>query len=128
MSESDVTLACLPPGGIGQCQFSYAQPMVTGCCVCCPESSETLLADMREIGPTRFLATPRVLEALLAQVATRLEGAGGLNWALYRKSIAIGRRAGARAAAGDALSLGDRLISLACDILFCGPLDRKSVV
>src|SRR3546814_20051898 len=77
---------------------------------------------MREIGPTRFLATPRVLEALLAQVATRLEGAGGLNWALYRKSIAIGRRAGARAAAGDALSLGDRLISLACDILICGPL------
>src|SRR3546814_12843134 len=76
MSDSDVTLACLPPGWIGQCQFSYAQPMVTGCCVCCPESSETLLADMREIGPTRFLATPRVLEALLAQVATRLEGAG----------------------------------------------------
>ncbi len=122
MSDSDVTLACLPPGWIGQSQFSYAQPMVTGYCVCCPESSETLLADMREIGPTRFLATPRALESMLAQVATRLEGAGRFNWALYRKSIALGRGAGARAAAGKSPSLGDRLASLACDIFMCGPL------
>lgn len=118
MSDSDVTLACLPPGWIGQSQFSYAQPMVTGYCVCCPESSETLLADMREIGPTRFLATPRVLEALLAQVATRLEGSGRLNWALYRQSIALGQRVGA----GKAASLADRLASLVYDVLIHGPL------
>ena len=58
--------------------------MVVGYCVCCPESSETMLADMREMGPTYFLATPRVLEALLTQVSMRMEDAGGFNQGLYR--------------------------------------------
>ena len=96
LSDADVAMAYLPPGWIGQNLFSYVQPMVAGYSVCCPESSETLLADMREIGPTRFLATPRVLEALLAQVATRLEAAGRFNRSLYRQSVALGRRVGAR--------------------------------
>ena len=67
-------MAYLPPGWIGQNLFSYVQPMVVGYCVCCPESSETMLADMREMGPTYFLATPRVLEALLTQVLSEV------NW------------------------------------------------
>ena len=77
-------MAYLPPGWIGQNLFGYVQPMVVGYCVCCPESSETMLADMREMGPTYFLATPRVLEALLTQVSMRMEDSGGFNQRLYR--------------------------------------------
>ena len=88
----------LPPGWIGQNLFSYVQPMVVGYCVCCPESSETMLADMREMGPTYFLATPRVLEALLTQVSMRMEDAGGFNRRLYRAGMA--RRSASHAHAG----------------------------
>jgi len=122
LKDSDVAMAYLPPGWIGQALFSYVQPMVVGYCVCCPESSETMLADMREMGPTYFLAPPRVLEALLTQVAMRVEDAGGFNQALYRRCMALARRVGARILSGEPLPLGDRLAYWACDLLIYGPL------
>lgn len=118
MSDSDVVMAYLPPGWIGQNLFGYVQPMVVGYCVCCPESSETMLADMREIGPTYFLATPRVLEALLTQVTIRLEETGGFNEALFRRGV----EAAQRIRAGHAPSLADRLIAVACDFMIYSPL------
>ena len=103
--------------------FSYAQPMVVGYCVCCPESSETMLADMREMGPTYFLATPRVLEALFTQVSMRMEDAGGFNQRLYRAGMEAGASASsARMLAGEPVSLGDRLATAVCNFLIYGPL------
>src|SRR5262249_21096426 len=93
LTDADVAMAYLPPGWIGQNLFSYVQPMVVGYCVCCPESSETMLADMREMGPTYFLATPRVLETLLTQVSMRMEDTGGFNLRLYRAGMAAAQRA-----------------------------------
>ncbi|HJT14547.1 MAG TPA: AMP-binding protein [Dongiaceae bacterium] len=122
LTDVDVTIAYLPPGWIGQNVCGYVQPMVVGHCVCCPESSETLIADMREIGPTCFLATPRVLEALLTQVSMRLDDAGDFNRALYRRSIAVAQRVGARILARGAVSMLDRLAYLAYDLLIYGPL------
>ena len=122
LKDTDVSMAYLSPGWIGQNLFSYVQPMVVGYCVCCPESSETMLADMREMGPTYFLATPRVLEALLTQVSMRAEDTGGFNQRLYRRSMAVARRVSARIQAGEVVPLGDRLASLIYDVLICGPL------
>jgi long-chain acyl-CoA synthetase len=82
--DEDVALAYLPPGWVAQNLFSYVLPMVVGSCVCCPESSETMVSDMREIGPSVFLASPRVLDALLTQITTRIEDASGLSRGLYR--------------------------------------------
>ena len=111
-------MAYLPPGWIGQNLFSYVQPMVVGYCVCCPKSSETMLADMREMGPTYFLATPRVLEALLTQVSMRMEDTGGFNQRLYRAGMAVAHRIDA----GKSVSLSDRLVAGACNFLIFGPL------
>jgi len=122
LKDTDVAMAYLPPGWIGQSLFGYVQPMVAGYCICCPESSDTMLADMREMGPTYFLATPRVLETLAKQVSLRMEEAGGFNQRLYRRCMAVGRRVAARTLAGEPLSIGDRLESLASDILMRGPL------
>ena len=119
LTDTDVAMAYLPPGWIGQNLFSYVQPMVVGYCVCCPESSETMLADMREMGPTYFLATPRVLEALLTQVSMRMEDTGGFNRRLYRAGMAAAQRV---ACAARRLSLGDRLATAVCDVLIYGPL------
>ena len=122
LTETDVAMAYLPPGWIGQNFFSYAQPMVVGYCVCCPESSETMLSDMREMGPTYFLTTPRVLEALFTQVSMRMEDAGGINQRLYRAGMAAAQRVSARKQAGESVSLGDRLITAVCDFLIFGPV------
>lgn len=122
LNDTDVAMAYLPPGWIGQNLFGYAQPMVVGYCICCPESSDTMLSDMREMGPTYLLATPRVLEALLKQVALRMEETGGFKQWLYRYCMAIGRRISERTLAGEPHSIGDRLASIASDLLIRGPL------
>lgn len=122
LNESDVTMAYLPPGWVGQNLFSYAQPMVVGYCVCCPESSDTLLADMREVGPTYFLATPRVLEAILTQVELRIEDTGGFNRALYARGTEAARRIHARHSAGQSASFADRMTALMCRLLIYGSL------
>ena len=107
LSDADVAMAYLPPGWIGQNLFSYVQPMVVGYCVCCPESSDTMLTDMREMGPTYFLATPRVLEALLTQVSIRMEDAGRLNRRLYRGGMAAAQRVAACTLVGESAPEAD---------------------
>ena len=84
LTPDEEMLAYLPPAWIGQNIFSYAQPYVVGFCVSCPESVETVMADMREIGPTYYFAVPRVLEALLTQVTIRMEDASALKRGMYQ--------------------------------------------
>jgi len=122
LKDTDVAMAYLPPGWIGQNLFGYVQPMVVGYCICCPESSDTMLSDMREMGPTYLLTTPRVLEALLKQVLLRMAETGGFKQRLYRYCMAVGLRVNERRLAGKAVSIGDRLASFASDLLIRGPL------
>ncbi|MET0875852.1 MAG: AMP-binding protein [Tardiphaga sp.] len=122
LTDADVAMAYLPPGWMGQNLFSYVQPMVVGYCVCCPESSDTMLADMREMGPTYFLATPRVLEALFTQVSMRMEDASRLNRSLYRSGMAAAQRIAASTLAGETASLRDRVTRAVSDWLIFGPL------
>ena len=122
LNESDVAVAYLPPAWIGQNIFSYAQPMVVGYCICCPESPETFLSDMREVGPTYFFAPPRVLEALLTQVSIRMEDAGSLKRWLYQRCMALADRVGARITSGQPVPLGDRLAYSVGNLAIYGPL------
>jgi long-chain acyl-CoA synthetase len=122
LSDSDVTVAYLPPAWIGQHVLAYALPMVVGACVCCPESSETVLHDMREMGPSIFLAPPRVLEALLTQVTIRINDTGGVKLRLYTHFLGLANRVGARVLAGESVGFPDRLAYALGDLLIYGPL------
>jgi long-chain acyl-CoA synthetase len=122
LTEDDVVLAFMPPAWIGQNIFSYAQPLVTGYCICCPESTETVTADMREIGPTYYFAPPRVFEALLTQVSVRMEDAGALKRRMYRYFMGVARRVGARIMEGKPVGLADRALYNLGDFLVYAPL------
>ncbi|MGH8708254.1 MAG: AMP-dependent synthetase/ligase, partial [Burkholderiales bacterium] len=122
LGDRDVVLAYLPPAWIGQNIFSYAQPLVTGYCICCPESAETVMTDMREIGPTYYFAPPRVLEALLTQVSIRMEDAGAVKRWLYRKFMNVARRVGGALLDGKPVGLADRLLYRIGDFVVYGPL------
>jgi long-chain acyl-CoA synthetase len=122
LGDADVALAYLPPAWIGQNIFSYAQPFVTGYCICCPESSETVMSDMREIGPTYYFAPPRVLEALLTQVSIRMEDASAFKRALYRYFMDVARRTGGALLDGKPVGLLDRLLYKIGDLIVYGPL------
>jgi long-chain acyl-CoA synthetase len=122
LNDHDVVLAYLPPAWVGQNIFSYAQPFVTGYCVCCPESAETVMTDMREIGPTYYFAPPRVLEALLTQVSIRMEDAGRVKRWLYRYFMDVAQRVGGALLDGKDVGLGDRVLYNLGDFLVYGPL------
>jgi long-chain acyl-CoA synthetase len=122
ITDRDVVLAFMPPAWIGQNIFSYAQPLVAGYCICCPESAETVTNDMREIGPTYYFAPPRVFEALLTQVAVRMDDASALKRAMYRYFMEVARRVGERIMEGKPVSLGERLSYWLGNLLVYGPL------
>ena len=122
LGEEDVILAYLPPAWIGQNIFSCAQALVTGYCICCPEAPETVMSDMREVGPTYYFAPPRVLEALLTQVSIRMDDASALKRWLYRKFMAIAERVGGALLDGERVSAWDRFVYKLGDLLVYGPL------
>ncbi len=122
LGPDDVILAYLPPAWIGQNIFSCAQAYVAGYCICCPESAETVMTDMREIGPTYYFAPPRVLENLLTTVSIRMEDASSLKRWLYRKFMAVAGRVGSAILDGKAVSVADRVLYAAGDFLVYGPL------
>jgi len=122
LTERDVVLAFMPPAWIGQNIFSYAQPLVAGYCICCPESAETVVTDMREIAPSYYFAPPRVFEALLTQVSVRMEDAGALKRWLYRYFMGVAKRVGTRILEGKPVGLLDRLLYNSGDLFVYGPL------
>jgi long-chain acyl-CoA synthetase len=75
LRSDEEVLAYLPMAWVGDHIFSYAQSIVTGFTVNCPESAATVLADMKEIGPTYFFAPPRIFESILTTVMIRIEDA-----------------------------------------------------
>ena len=60
---------------VGDHMLSYAQAIVAGFTINCPESADTVLHDLKEIGPTYFFAPPRIWENLLTSVMIRIEDA-----------------------------------------------------
>ena len=122
LSDADVVLAYLPPAWIGQNIFSYAQPFVTGYCICCPESAETVMSDMREIGPTYYFAPPRVLEALLTQVSIRIQDLWWGGRKAYEFFMQVANRAGGAILDGRPVSLQDRLLYRLGEVFLYGPL------
>ncbi len=111
LSADEEVLAYLPMAWMGQNIFSYAQWLINGFTVNCPESQATLAADMREIGPTYYFAPPRVLEALLTQVTIRMEDAAAPKRRLYAFFMGVALRVGGRILDGDStVGMGDRLL------------------
>jgi long-chain acyl-CoA synthetase len=120
-SDGDV-LAYLPMAWVGDNLFSYSESYIAGYCVNCPESTETVLTDMREIGPSYFFAPPRIFENLLTTVMIRMEDAGALKRRMFHYFMAVAKRIGTRILDGESVSVGDRLLYTLGRLLVYGPL------
>ncbi|WP_374660681.1 long-chain fatty acid--CoA ligase [Inhella sp.] len=118
----DEVLAYLPPAWIGQNIFSFAQWLVVGYVVNCPESPSTVAIDLKEIGPTYYFAPPRVFEGLLTSVTIRMEDASAPKRWLYARCMDWAKAIGPKRMAGQALSLGESLRYRLGDLLVYAPL------
>ena len=122
LTESDSILSYLPMAWVGDHLFSIAQWLEAGFTINCPESGDTVMTDLREIGPTYYFAPPRVFENLLTQVMIRMEDAGAVKRWLFRRFMAVARRCGAEILDGKSVALGDRLKYALGNLFVYGPL------
>ena len=122
LREDDDMLAYLPMAWIGDNIFSVAQAYVTGFCVCCPESSETVLDDLREIGPTYFFAPPRIYESLLTTVMIRIEDAAKFKQSMFHYYMGVARRVGMDILDGKPVAFLDRFNYWLGNLLIYAPL------
>ena len=121
-NPSDEVLSYLPMAWVGDHLFSYAQALVAGFTVNCPESPETAMTDLREIGPTYYFAPPRIFENLLTTVMIRMDDASRIKRGLFHYFMGVARRCGAEIMDGKAVSFADRMMYQLGDLLIYGPL------
>lgn len=122
ITERDSVLAYLPLAWVGDHYLNYAQGYVSGFCVNCPESSETVAQDLREIAPTFYFAPPRVFEGLLTMVTIRMEDAGRVKKWLFHRFVALARRHGEAILERRPVPAGARLAYALGEFLVYGPL------
>jgi long-chain acyl-CoA synthetase len=122
LTSNDEVLAYMPLAWIGQNIFSYAQWLVCGYIVNCPESASTVSIDLNEIGPTYYFAPPRVFENLLTTVMIRMEDAGAVKKWLFQHFMALARRIGPQLMDGQAVSIADRWRYALGKLFVYGPL------
>jgi len=122
LDHRDSILSYLPMAWVGDHLFSFAQWLVAGFTINCPESAETVMIDMREIGPTYYFAPPRIFENLLTQVMIRMEDASAPKRWLFRYFVDVARRCGPEILDGKSVALWDRALYAAGNLLVYGPL------
>ena len=122
LRAGDDVLAYLPMAWVGDFIFSIGQALWTGFCVNCPESADTLMIDLREIGPTYYFAPPRVFETQLTQVLIRMEDAGRMKQWLFKYFMEHAKRVGPALLDGLEVSTMDRLKYQLGELLVFGPL------
>ncbi len=122
LTANEETMAYLPMAWVGDHIFSYAQSYVAGFCVACPESSATVMQDLRELGPTYFFAPPRIFENILTTVMIRMEDAGWVKGKLFRFFMDVAKRSGSRILDGKPVGFGDRLLYALGNLVVYGPL------
>ncbi len=122
LSENDSVLAYLPLAWVGDHYLNFAQGYVSGFCMNCPESQQTVPQDLREIAPTFYFAPPRVFESLLTSVTIRMEDAGRFKQWIFRHFTGVARKYGEAILEKRAVPLSGRLAYALGDVLLYGPL------
>ncbi len=122
LRPDDEAMAYLPMAWVGDHMLSYAQAIVAGFAINCPESAATVLADLKEIGPTYFFAPPRIWENLLTSVMIRIEDAAWPKRKLTHWFLGLAQDLERRRLSRQPLPLLPRLLAPLGRLLVCGPL------
>jgi long-chain acyl-CoA synthetase len=122
LRDDEEILSYLPMAWVGDHVFSYAQSILVGFAINCPESAATVLHDLREIGPTYFFAPPRIWETLLTNVMVRVEDAAWPKRRLVRFFLDLAQDLERARLAGRAPSGWRRWLYPLGELLVYGPL------
>jgi long-chain acyl-CoA synthetase len=93
LEETDEYLSFLPFAWIGEQMNSFGVALATGITVNFPESVETAMEDLKEIGPHFVFGAPRIYETIRSQIWLKIDESYRLNQAFYRYFMKVGETA-----------------------------------
>ena len=92
LEDTDEYLSFLPFAWIGEQMNSFGVAMATGITINFPESVETAMEDLKEIGPHFMFGAPRIYETIRSQIWLKIDESYWLNRLLYNYFIKIGEK------------------------------------
>jgi long-chain acyl-CoA synthetase len=119
---TDQVLAYLPAAWVGDTYWSLAASLVVGFAVNCPERPETVLDNLREIGPHVIVAPPRIWENLVSVVQVKIDDASWVKRRLARWLMPVGEEVARRTMDKRPLSLGLKILHALGEFFVFGPL------
>jgi long-chain acyl-CoA synthetase len=93
LEESDEYVSFLPFAWIGEQMNSFGVALATGITINFPESVETAMEDLQEIGPHFMFGAPRIYETLRSQIWLKIDESYWLNRRFYEYFMKIGEQA-----------------------------------
>jgi long-chain acyl-CoA synthetase len=122
LDENEEIMAYLPMAWIGDHIFSYGEALWAGFTVNCPESTETVVHDQREIGPSYIFAPPRIWENVLTQIMIKIEDSAWIKQKAFHYFMKVAGRVEKKRIANASVPLFDRLLYAIGDFTIYAPL------
>jgi long-chain acyl-CoA synthetase len=122
ITDQDNVIAYLPLAWVGDHYLNYAQALIAGCCINCPESPDTAVGDRREVGTSFAFAPPRVYESMLTSIMIRMEDASALKRKMFHYYIGVAKKWGEKILDGKPVPLLARLNYALGNMLVYAPL------
>jgi long-chain acyl-CoA synthetase len=122
LNEKENVMAYLPMAWIGDHIFSYGQAFCSGFTVNCPESTETVVNDQKEIGPTYIFAPPRIWENILTQIMIKIEDSAWIKRKAFAYFMKVAGRVEKKRIANEQVPVGDNILYQLGWFLIYGPL------
>lgn len=119
LESTDEYVSFLPFAWIGEQMNSFGVAMATGITLNFPESVETAMSDLKEIGPHFMFGAPRIYETIRSEIWLKIDQSYWLNKLLYNYFIKVGLKAAEYRMTGKSMPLGLKIKSwLGTQIIF----------
>lgn len=121
ITEKDELLAYLPLSVSSDFLFSFSLALATGCTLNCPESDDTVLENMQEIGPSILFGPSYVYKYIYTHASNRIESARSFDTKIYKAALRAVMTVASHRAAGQKGSFADWLLFMFARITTFSP-------
>ncbi|MCP3873505.1 MAG: long-chain fatty acid--CoA ligase [Desulfobacteraceae bacterium] len=111
LESTDEYVSFLPFAWIGEQMNSFGVAMATGITINFPESVETAMSDLKEIGPHFMFGAPRIYETIRSEIWLKIDQSYWLNKLFYNYFIEVGLKAATYKMTGKSMPLGLKIKS-----------------
>jgi long-chain acyl-CoA synthetase len=128
LHEEDEILSYLPIAWVGETAWSLAVGSVRGLILNFPERPETVLTNLREIGPHIVIAPPRIWENSYSEIRVKIDDSTWLKRWVFHRFMPVGEEVARRQMERQPIPFGLRLRWLLGEVLLFAPLrDHRGV-